>query len=157
MIGRRVAGGLVGLLGAAAITVMLAGCASGRVSGGTGGRSGTGSSHDINGAWQLVSGSDETGTITPGNAMVTFTFNGQSSGGHGPCNSFGATATGTTTGPVSIRVGIHTEMACVESELNTTETRYFAALDKVTTADLRAGTLVLSGAGDTLNFTRAQK
>jgi heat shock protein HslJ len=89
--------------------------------------------------------------------VVTFTIHGASSGGHGPCNSFGATAKGTTTGVVSIVIGMHTEIACVDPDLMTTETRYFAALDKVNKATLDNGTLTLSGDGDALVFTKASK
>jgi heat shock protein HslJ len=149
------------MLGSVLIVTALAACASAGASGGSGGgaRSGgtPGSAQDITGSWQLVSGTDAKGAITAGDATVTFTFNGRSSGGHGPCNSFGATSTGTTTGPITIVVGIHTEIACVDPELNATEPRYFAALDKVTTASLDNGTLTLTGNGDTLTFTRAKK
>jgi heat shock protein HslJ len=158
------------MLGSVLIVAALAGCAAvgdgGSGSGGSGsagsgsgssGSGGSGSSQDLTGNWQLVSGADAKGVITPGSAVVTFKFNGQSSGGRGPCNSFGATAKGTTTGAISIVVGIHTEMACVDPELNSTESRYFAALDKVTTAALDSGTLTLTGNGDSLVFSRATK
>jgi heat shock protein HslJ len=167
------------MLGSVLIVAALAGCAGGAGGAGSGGfptggssaggsgsgssgsggsgAGGSGSSQDITGNWQLVSGTDAKGAITPGSAVVTFRFNGQSSGGRGPCNSFGATAKGTTTGAISIVVGIHTEMACVDPELNSTESRYFAALDRVTTAALDSGTLTLTGNGDSLVFSRATK
>jgi heat shock protein HslJ len=151
----------------ALVTIALGGCAgaTGSGSGGSGsggsGSGGSGSggsgSDDVTGNWQLVSGTDEKGVITPGPAVVTFKLNGASSGGHGPCNSFGATTKGTTIGTITIVVGIHTEMACVDPDLNTTEARYFAALDKVTSAALDHGTLTLSGDGDTLVFTKARQ
>jgi heat shock protein HslJ len=143
-------------LGTALIVISLAGCAA--ASGGSGSDSGSGSpapGRDITGNWQLVSGTDATGDITPGKAVVTFKFDGSTSGGRGPCNSFGATAKGTTIGTISIVVGIHTEMACVDADLNTTEGRYFAALDKMTKASLANETLTLTGDGDSLVFTRA--
>ena len=151
---RRPARRIVALLGAIVLVIVLAGCASPRA-----GDGGTGQTQSITGTWQLASGSDGTGTILPGEATVTFIFNGQNSGGHGPCNSFGATSTGTTTGPVTITLGIHTEMACVggDPDPNTTEARYFAALDKITTAAMTNGKLVLTGGGDSLQFTRAKK
>jgi heat shock protein HslJ len=156
------------MLGSVLIVTTLAACAGagggtgspepgGSGAGGSTGGSGSRSSQDITGNWQLVGGTDAKGDITPGGAVVTFTFNGHSSGGHGPCNSFGATATGTTTGTIAIVVGIHTEIACVDPELNANESRYFAALDKVTTAALANGRLTLTGDGDTLTFTRAKK
>jgi heat shock protein HslJ len=131
------------------------GSGTGGAGAGGSGSSGSGSSQDITGNWQLVSGTDAKGALSPGSAVVTFKFNGQSSGGRGPCNSFGATAKGATTGTISIVVGIHTEMACLDPEYNATESRYFAALDTVTTATLDNGTLTLTGDGDTLVFTRA--
>ena len=152
------------LLGAGLLTLLvvlaLSGCAGATRTGGgssTGGSGtgGPGSPRDITGTWQLVSGTDATGAITPRTALVTFTFNGESSGGRGPCNSFGAIAEGTTTGTTRIVVGIHTEMACVDPDLNTTESRYFAALGQITKAALDDGTLTLTGGGDSLVFTRA--
>jgi heat shock protein HslJ len=142
------------LLGVAILIAALAGCSSPRT-----GDGGTSQTQSITGTWQLVDGSDGSGTILPGDATVTFIFNGQNSGGHGPCNSFGATATGTTTGPVTITLGIHTEIACVggDPDPNTTEARYFAALDKVTTAAMINRKLILTGGGDSLQFTRARK
>lgn len=140
------------ILGTVMIVTALAACAPARSAGG-----GSGTSQDISGNWQLVNGTDSKGTITPGDATVTYKINGQSSGGRGPCNSFGATTQGTTTGPIVIVVGIHTEMACLDPELNATEARYFAALGKVTTAALDNGTLTLTGNGDSLVFTRATK
>ncbi|MDQ1546359.1 MAG: hypothetical protein QOH69_1263 [Actinomycetota bacterium] len=149
------------MLGSVLIVTALAACASAGGGSGHGGSGpdgpGSGSPEDITGNWKLVGGTDAKGDITSGSAVVTFTFNGQSSGGHGPCNSFGATATGTTTGTIAIVVGIHTEIACVDPELNANESRYFAALDKVTTAALDNGRLTLTGDGDTLTFTRATK
>jgi heat shock protein HslJ len=148
------------VLGSVLIVAALAACAGVAGSGGGSGSGGSGfggsgSAQDITGNWQLTGGTDAKGAITPGSAVVTFKFNGQSSGGRGPCNSFGATSTGTTTGSITIVVGIHTEIACLDPELNSTESRYFAALDKVGTAALESGTLTLTGNGDTLVFTRA--
>jgi heat shock protein HslJ len=161
------------LLWSAVLAMTLAGCASaaGGGSGGPGSSStgstapsgpggspapGTGgsASQDITGGWQLVSGTDSKGAISPGAAAVTFTINGTSSGGHGPCNSFGATTRGSTTGQIDISIGIHTDIACVDPDVMTTESRYFAALNRVTNAALADGTLTLSGGGDTLVFSK---
>jgi heat shock protein HslJ len=135
----------VAVLAAALLLVALAGCAR---------ASHSSPARNIGGNWQLVSGTDATGGITPGQAIVTFKFDGANSSGRGPCNSFGATAKGSTTGSISIVVGIHTEMACVDAGLNATEGRYFAALDKVRKATLEKETLTLSGGGARLVFTR---
>jgi heat shock protein HslJ len=60
-----------------------------------------------------------------------------------------------TTGPLTITLGVHTEMACVEPTYNTTEARYFAALGAIRTASITNGKLTLAGGGDTLVFARA--
>ena len=110
---------------------------------------------DPTGTWAPVSGTDATGTITRGTAPVTFTFKGTSSGGRGPCNSFGATATGTTTGSIHIEVGIHTNMAGLGPQVNSTESRYFAALDAVTTAAPKGESLSLTEQGASLVFQQS--
>jgi heat shock protein HslJ len=105
----------------------------------------------------LVTGSDAKGTFTPGSATVTLDLNGARSGGKGPCNAFGAKTSASTTGPIAIILGIRTEMACAEPELNTTEARYFAALGLVKTAAIASGRLSLTGGGDSLVFVRSTK
>lgn len=108
----------------------------------------------ISGSWQFESGTDSVGRIAMGNATATFRFDGDRSGGRGPCNSFGATASGATTGAITIVVGIHTDMACLDPMLNTSESRYLAALDAVTRATVHGGALTLSGGGAVLTFGR---
>ena len=156
------------VLGATAIIALsLAGCASPTVSGGGSGPGGSGAggagpggsstTSPISGAWQLVSGSDAKGTITPAAAIVTLTVDGAKSGGNGGCNAFGARVSAATTGPLTITVGIHTEMACAKPAANATEARYFAALGRITTASIAGGKLTLNGGGDTLRFVRSTK
>jgi heat shock protein HslJ len=162
---RSLSGRLVALLGSALLVLALAGCAgavgtgdgSGNSSTGGGSTSGSGTAQSITGSWQLTSGTDAQGAMTLGTAAVTFTINGASSGGRGGCNAFGAKTTGSTTGAITIVVGIHTDMACVDPDIMSTEGRYFAALDKVTNAALDNGTLTLTGGGDTLVFSKATK
>ncbi len=163
--GRRIGGTATALL----IAILVAGCASATSGGGSGaggsgpggsgpggsGPGGSSSVESITGTWQLIRGTDSKGTISPGTAEITLKLDGKSSGGHGPCNAFGATASSGTTGAISIRVGIHTDMACAEAVLNTTEARYFAALGTVTAASIANSQLMLSGDGDTLLFARA--
>jgi heat shock protein HslJ len=108
----------------------------------------------LSGDWQLVSGTDSTGAITPGGAVVTLVFAGTQVHGNGSCNAFGATASAAITGPLTIRVGIHTEMACSQAARNATESRYFAALGRVTAAAIADNQLTLTGGGDTLVFSR---
>jgi heat shock protein HslJ len=144
------------LLGLAAVTIAIAlgGCAT--ASGGDSGSSGA-SPQSILGTWQLVGGTDANGAISPDGAPVTVKLNGAHSGGQGPCNSFGATETGSTTGKVSIRLGIRTMIACAEDTRNVTESNYFAALGKVTTASIASDKLTLAGGGVRLVFTKSTK
>jgi heat shock protein HslJ len=149
-------------LAAVAIAVAVGGCAS--ASGGGGGYGGSGGSspsaatpQSILGTWQLVGGTIANGSISPDGSTVTLKLDGAHSGGQGPCNSFGATEIGSTTGKISIRVGIRTMMACAEAARNVTESNYFAALGKVTEASLSSGKLTLTGGGVSLVFTKASK
>jgi heat shock protein HslJ len=127
---------------------LLTGCATATVSGG-------GSKQVVTGTWRLVRGTDYHGAISPGTANVTLRIDGTSSGGRGPCNAFGAVVSSATTGALTIRMGITTEMACAQGDVNTTEAHYFGALRAVTTASLAGGRLTLTGGGDTLVFARA--
>lgn len=147
-------------LAAVAIAVAVGGCAStsGGGYGGSGGPSPPAATpQSILGTWQLVGGTTANGSISPDGSTVTLKLDGAHSGGHGPCNSFGATETGSTTGKISIRVGIRTMMACAEAARNVTESNYFAALGKVTDASLASGNLTLTGGGVSLVFTKASK
>jgi len=152
------------LLGLAAVAIAIAvgGCASaaggGGGYGGSGGSSASGATpQSILGTWQLVSGMNATGPISPDGSTITLKLDGAHSGGKGPCNSFGATETGSTTGKISIRVGIRTMMACADAARNVTESNYFAALGKVTQASLSNDKLTLTGGGVSLVFTKASK
>jgi heat shock protein HslJ len=103
-----------------------------------------------------VTGTDANGTFSPDGATVTLKIDGVHSGGQGPCNAFGATVTGSVTGAISIVVGIHTEMACSEAIRNLTESRYFAALGKVSHSSISGGDLTLTGDNVRLVFARAR-
>lgn len=149
------------------LACVLAGCAPSTVNGGGSGPGGSGpggsgpggssTTSSIAGLWQLISGTDAKGALTPGSATVTLRLSGDTSGGQGPCNAYGAKASTSTTGPITIVMGIRTEMACVEPELNTTEARYFAALGRIKAASISAGHLSLTGGGDTLLFEKSTK
>ena len=135
------------------LAVLLAGCAAAPGSGSTGGSS---SPAPIAQTWRFVTGTDANGTFSPDGAAVTLKIDGVHSGGQGPCNAFGAKVTGSVTGPISIVVGIHTMMACSEAIRNITESRYFAALGKVTRSSISSGDLTLTGHGVRLVFARAR-
>jgi heat shock protein HslJ len=166
----RTVGARAGATGLGAIVLLvltLTGCASPTVNGGGSGPGGSGpggsgpggssTTTPIDGSWTLVSGSDQKGAITPGTAVVPLKLDGKTSGGKGPCNAYGASVNSSTTGPLTITLGIRTEMACVESEFNTTEARYFAALGKIRSASIAHAQLSLTGGGDTLVFARTKR
>jgi heat shock protein HslJ len=115
---------------------------------------GGGAGQSIGGSWQLVNGADSRGEITPGAATITLVFAGTQAHGDGGCNAFGATASSSVTGPLTIRLGIHTDMACAQGSLNATESRYFAALGTITEAAIAGDQLTLTGGTDTLVFMR---
>ena len=157
---RRIVLGLT----AVALAVALTGCAAtagaagdGTGAGGAPAPTPTATATSILGSWQLVSGTDSRGAISPDGSTVILKLDGAHSGGQGPCNSYGATETGSTTGPISIRVGIRTMMACAEAARNATESRYFAALGDISHASLTGGKLTLEGSEVSLVFTRAGK
>jgi heat shock protein HslJ len=129
--------------------VALSGCAGIRANGGPQ------PAPSISGQWVLVSGKDGSAAITPASTNVTLLIKGASSGGNGGCNAFGARASGSTTGPLTITLGIHTNMACVGDDRNITEQQYFDALGKVTTAALSGSKLTLTGPAVTLTFDRS--
>ena len=155
-----------------ACALALSGCSGSSVGtgSGSGGGSGTGTGagsptpsasgsptstpQSITGDWRLVSGTGASGPITPSATPVTLKINGQGSGGSGGCNAFGAIASASTTGAFTIRLGIHTDMACVGAGRDITEQHYFAALARITTASMQNGELVLSGPGVSLTFAR---
>ncbi len=104
-----------------------------------------------------MSGSDSTGALAIDGAAVTLKIDGTHSGGQGPCNGYGADISAATAGPLTIKRGIATTMACEAAERNSLESRYFAALSGVKEARLKAGELTLTGTGVTLGFARAGK
>jgi heat shock protein HslJ len=147
-------------LSAFVLAIALGGCAA--ASGGAGGGAGSPSLSPspsplpIDQTWRFVTGTDTNGTFSPDGAAVTLKIDGVRSGGQGPCNAFGATVTGSVTGAISIVIGIHTMMACSEAIRNVTESRYFAALGKVSHSSISSGDLTLTGDGVRLVFARAR-
>jgi heat shock protein HslJ len=107
------------------------------------------SSADVEGSWQLVSGSFDGDAIEPEAANpVTLEFDGEMASGHAGCNSFsgGYTQEGTSIefGEIAI-----TQMACPALDL---ETLYTAALSDVNTASVDGDELTLSGPDSELVF-----
>jgi heat shock protein HslJ len=143
---------------AATVVVMLAGCATP-----AGNRSGYDEEttvSDISGEWQLTKGSDADGAWTVNGTPVTLVIGDEAVSGQAPCNIFGGDlkVDGTDIGIDSIS---HTMMACDDDARNQLETRYLAALEKVTTAKVGGAaalrTLTLSGPDETLKFTIVEK
>ena len=142
---------------AAAVAVMLAGCATP-----AGNRSGYEEETPVNeivGEWQLTKGSDADGAWSINGAPVTLVIGDEAVSGQAPCNIFGGDLSVDGTG-IRIHDITQTLMACDDDARNRLETRYIAALGKVTTAKRGAGvldTLTLSGPDETLTFTIVEK
>lgn len=157
----------VALLAGALLAGVLAGCASGGDGAGGYGSDGntspapTGDSaaSDIQGEWLLTKASDADGEITITTTPATLIIAKDSVSGRAQCNTFtgGATIDGTN---IAIGAIATTLMACADDATTNLETRFLAALEKVTTAELSDGTpatLTLSGPDETLNFTIVEK
>jgi len=110
------------------------------------------STASITGDWRLVSGHDGTGKFDLTGVVVTLRVDGSKSGGSGPCNGYGESIDGSTTGTIRLTRGVSTDMACVPQERNVLEARYFAVLGGTMSASLENGDLVLASARGTLAY-----
>ena len=115
---------------------------------------------DITGEWQLTKGSDADGAWSVNGTPVTLVIADDAVSGQAPCNIFGGDLT--VDGPdISIDRISQTLMACDDDARNQLETRYVAALEKVTTAKVGGAgelkTLTLSGPDETMRFTIIEK
>ncbi|GAB3605845.1 hypothetical protein GCM10027413_12540 [Conyzicola nivalis] len=113
----------------------------------------------ITGEWQLTKGSDGDGAMVVNGTPVTLVIADEAVSGQGPCNVYGGDATIDGT-DVSIGTLTSTMMACEDDGRTQLETRYFAALETVTTSKLGGGdpaTLTLSGPDASLMFTIIEK
>jgi heat shock protein HslJ len=141
---------VVQMLALALVTVLaLTGCAS--VS------RGIDSSPDprLRGQWRLTSFRDSAGSIDLARKVITLTIaDTDHTGGRSSCNPYRAWITGTS-GVIYLRIIGHETATCSSMEALATETRYIAALDRVTRASARGDALTLSGDSITLGFTRA--
>jgi heat shock protein HslJ len=106
----------------------------------------------IDGHWRLVGGTDATGPMDLDSAVVTLTIDGADSGGQAPCNSYGVTISGDSVGTVTIRPGIHTDMACQDPERTALESRYLASLPTISSAHFHGQELVLDGPNVQLDY-----
>jgi heat shock protein HslJ len=109
----------------------------------------------ITGNWKLIGATDAKGTFDLDASSITLRVDGSNSGGKAPCNNYGLRITGDTVGPITITRGVQTQMACQDPEQNALELRYLGAINRITTAGLKAENLVLTGAGVQLDFAPA--
>jgi len=113
----------------------------------------------IDGEWRLTKANDAGGTMAVGGVPVTVVFSGTSVAGQAPCNGYTAEAT-VDGDAVAVGAIAQTRMACTDDARSELETRYLAALARVTTARVGGGspaTLTLSGPDETLVFDRLEK
>ncbi|WP_411700551.1 META domain-containing protein [Conyzicola sp.] len=113
----------------------------------------------ITGEWQLTKGSDAEGAMIVNGMPVTLVIAEEAVSGQGPCNVYGGDATIDGT-DIGIGTLTSTMMACEEDARTQLETRYFAALETVTTSKLGGGdpaALTLSGPDASLMFTIIEK
>lgn len=114
----------------------------------------------IIGEWQLTKGSDADGGWRINGTPVTLVIADDSVAGQGPCNGFGGDVE-VDGSAITIGSIVSTKMACTDDARTRLETRYFAALENVTTAELGGtadlSTLTLSGPDETLKFTIVAK
>lgn len=143
------------LLAAVAIAALtLTGCATD-----AGNRSGTDEETTVGsiiGEWQLTKGNDADGRWAVNGTPVTLVIADDSVAGQGPCNGFGGDVR-VDGSDITIDTITSTKMACTDDDRTRLETRYFQALEKVTTAELggtaELSTLTLRGPDETLKFT----
>ena len=100
---------------------------------------------ELDGGWQLVAGTDTTGTFDLEDVPqpVTLEIDDRTASGRAPCNTFTGDFNGTVDG-VDFGPLATTRMACTPDSLMRLETRYIAALEAVDTATLDGSTLTLS-------------
>lgn len=111
-----------------------------------------GANVEIDGTWQLLSGTDGGKAIpivTPGS--ITMSIDGKRIGGRSACNIYGGTIA-IDGDRVTISALSMTEMACAE-DLMASEAAYLAALPKANRATRSGDSLVLSGQGVELRFS----
>lgn len=113
---------------------------------------GGGSGSDIQGNWQLVSGSVDGVAVQPeANNPLTIDFDGESFSGHAGCNSYSGSFTQDGNEIELGEIAI-TQMACESLDL---ETLFTAALSNVDTASVDGEELTLSGPNSELVFETA--
>ena len=111
-----------------------------------------GSADEIDGTWQLTSGSHAGNTLEPiATHPVTLEIDGDEVGGTAACNGYGGTIANTDTGITFSEMSI-TEMACDPPETMDLESAYMAALASIDQASIEGGKLVLSGPDTQLEF-----
>ncbi len=112
-----------------------------------------GSGPGVDGTWRLVAGASS-GSPLPivAGSEPTLVITGTTVSGRSGCNQYGGSLT-VRSGRIGFGAMEVTEMACDEPRM-TSEAAYLAALSGVTSFELNADTLRLSGDGVELTFAR---
>ena len=108
---------------------------------------------DITGNWQLVAGTDLTGTFVLDDVPqpITLELSGSTAAGQAPCNSYTGEFEGTSDG-VDFGPFASTRMACSPDSVMELESRYIAGLEAVDTATVDGSTLTLTLNDDVLEL-----
>lgn len=140
---------LVRVIAAIAVAVLLSGCGQAE----DGGASGDGGGGDLDGDWQLTSGTGPAGEVPLGDGSeVTLTIAGTAWSGQA-CNSYSGDVQvdgdAVTIGPMT-----RTEMGCPDGRIMEAEAAYHAALEAVTTVAVADASLTLTGDDTELVYDR---
>ncbi len=131
------------LVGGVVLAVVVTGCGGGGDVGDT--------SRDLEGAWQLASGTAQDAAIEAGEGhRITLVLEDGAASGSSGCNSYSGSAT-ITGDHIRLSELAGTEMAC-EAEVMAAEKAYLQALQEVDGIRAVGGRLVLSGQSTELRF-----
>ena len=108
---------------------------------------------DITGNWQLVAGTDLTGTFVLDDVPqpITLELSGSTAAGRAPCNTYTGEFNGTSDG-VDLGPFATTRMACSPDSVMELESRYIAGLEAADTATVDGSTLTLTLNDDVLEL-----
>jgi heat shock protein HslJ len=137
----------------AIVSLAVAGCADdgvARAGSGDGAPGASEPSPDVVGEWLLSAGTDAEGSLRNVGTPVTLALAADGTvAGMAPCNSYGGEYT-LSAASLSFGELSRTEMACAALPV---ESRFFAALEKVTHVQREGEAITLSGENVTLKFT----
>lgn len=139
----------IGVVAAAivALALVLTGCAVPSDKGGP--------DPGLRGQWQLMSGTDATGTIPLANQLISLTINGDSTTtGRSTCSDYTARVYGSLS-QLWVTAKLPREQHCGTQVQQDIEQRYISDLNKVRTSTLTGGVLDLLAPGIDLKFHKA--